>query len=357
MLAAESRNMQSAVIDDLLSSPHRYSLFQAIRLLEQCTPGCPPVGRFDHPGTELVRMGNVASLSFPASEIESIESVEHGDRIRYLIRTSQLGLYGVFSPLPTVYSASLIGTHQEDEAERQRLRDFLDLFSHRLLSLSYRVDGYRHVQAQVSSTSPGPFYQAALSILGFRTDGDVSSDMTTLLADLQLGSLMAYGVRSAPGLEAWLSGVFPSVPVAVEQFLPRWVRIPDEFVTCLGVTNSVLGGQTGQGDVTVGEWILDKETKFRVTVGPLNWLTFRDYLPGGRSLHTLVAAVELFAPDWLNFDIMVKLLGRECGKLQCILDGSSSQLGFTAGLFRETGTDEDLQLILELEMTTVNSPN
>jgi len=349
--------MQSSIIDDILESPHRYSFFQAVRLLEQAIPGSQPVGHFHQPDTEDVRMGNVASLSFPVSEIESVDAEEHDGRTRYTIRTSHLGLYGIFSPLPTVYSVSLIGAHEENESERQRLRDFLDLFNHRLLSLACRVEQYRHVHTLDTTAGPGPFYRAALSVLGFRTDSEEVANETCLLSNLQLGSLMAFGVRSAAGLETWLSGVFPDIPVAVSQFLPRWVRIPDEFVTCLGLSNSALGGETGQGEATVGEWILDKETKFRVTIGPLNWQTFQDYLPGGRSLQRLIAAVELFAPDWLNFDMMIKLLGSECGNLQCILDGNSSRLGFTAGLFRDTGADEDLRLVLELEMAAVSSHN
>jgi len=349
--------MQSSVIDDIIESPHRYSFFQAVRLLQQAVPDSRPVGHFHHPETEYVRMGNVASLSFPASEIESVDTVENDGRTRYIVRTSRLGLYGIFSPLPTVYSVSLIGTHQEDESERQRLRDFLDLFNHRILSLACRVEEYRHIHAPEPDAAPGPFYRAALSVLGFRSDGEALAEEPSLLSNLQLGSLMAFGVRSAAGLEAWLSGVFPDTPVAVGQFLPRWVRIPNEFVTSLGVSNSALGGETGQGEATVGEWILDKETKFRVTIGPLDWKGFQDYLPGSRSLDKLIAAVELFAPDWLNFDVMIKLLGSECGNLQCILDGSSSRLGYTAGLFKETGADEDLRIVLELEMATVNSRN
>ncbi len=63
----------SEVEELLRSAPYRFEFFQAIRLLERIAPDRKPLGRFTNPSDEVARLGAHPSLSFPASEIQSID--------------------------------------------------------------------------------------------------------------------------------------------------------------------------------------------------------------------------------------------------------------------------------------------
>ena len=117
--------------------PTGVAFFQAVRYLERA-PGAPRVGREGPASKEVLRLRPSLSLAFAPSDIEGAESLpataERPARAR--LTTRFLGLYGVTSPLPTHYSERLWEnvTHEG----QTRLREFLDIFHHRLLSFLYR---------------------------------------------------------------------------------------------------------------------------------------------------------------------------------------------------------------------------
>ena len=117
----------------LREEPYAIRFFQAVRLLERLFPDRKPVGRFVNPADEVVHFGANASLAFPASEIQSLgwdEQKPHHMTVNFH------GLVGPVGVLPQWYTGLV--------AERVRsgdrtLRDFLDIFNHRFLSLFYQA--------------------------------------------------------------------------------------------------------------------------------------------------------------------------------------------------------------------------
>ena len=57
----------------LANEPYRVSFFQAVRLLHRLNSGAARVGGFGDPALEAVRFHAHASLSFPASEIQTLD--------------------------------------------------------------------------------------------------------------------------------------------------------------------------------------------------------------------------------------------------------------------------------------------
>lgn len=345
--------MSNSVMELLLNEPHRFSIFQAIYLLQSAHAETERIGYFNQPKDETVRLTNVASLSFPGSQIASIEVLpsEHGDK--YALSTTIMGLYGVLSPLPIGYTASMVSFTDEDREGRERLRNFLDIFNHRLLSLTNRTDEYRLFNRRNSGHSDDPLTAGILSLIGFESGDRCREIGEWMFCNLSFNSMMSLMTRSASGLQNWLTGFFPGIKMGIEQFSPHWVKLPREEQAQLGSRNCTLaGGSEDQqgGSATIGEWILDRETKFRVRTEPLNWIKFQEFLPHGKEFARLVKLVSTFAPDWLQFDVEVRLQGEQCRYLHLCLDGESSQLGFTAGLFGKKGSDSDLSLVLESEL-------
>jgi len=340
--------MYDHLIKQLKKHPYRFSFFQAVYLLEQNNPASDRVGAFGKPEAETVRLGNVDSLSFPPNQIQSISESGIEDHDSYLLRTTLSGLFGVLSPLPTCYTASIVSFQDEGKEERHRLRDFLDIFNHRLLSLLSRTDSYRHIHRTGSKDSAEPFADTIFSILALSNPELRSTLGKDMFGSLASCRLLGFGSRSSAGLKAWLKKHFRFTPFAIREFSPYWVSIPNADRALLGQQNCRLGGSDSGDAATIGEWMLDRETKFRVEVGPVLWEEFQRLLPNGKDFDKLKRLVTVYVPDWLRFDFQVKLLGRECRHLKVVLDGSTSRLGFTAGLFTENGQDTPLSLVLEV---------
>ncbi|MGC2662230.1 MAG: type VI secretion system baseplate subunit TssG, partial [Bryobacteraceae bacterium] len=123
--------VRSRVEDRLFAEPYSFEFMQAVRLLRQFHPEREGVGLFRMPSHEVVRFGVNPSLSFPASQIQELESREDAPP---LFRVNFMGTVGPLGILP-VYYTELVAARV---FYRDRtLRDFLDLFHHRIISLFY----------------------------------------------------------------------------------------------------------------------------------------------------------------------------------------------------------------------------
>jgi type VI secretion system protein ImpH len=341
--------MSINIIENLLENPYDYSLFAAISLIQRYYHNYEAIGGLGDPSREVIRLKNSCSLMFPAGEIKSIEQSESESRIQLMIETPSLGLYGVFSPLPLRYTEELISSQEEDQEVCRQLRDFLDIYNHRLLSLAYRVDQYRMLNNNWAQLNDSPMNLIISALSGmpslFQTGNNEVSDW-----QVESIKYLVFGTRSASNLRAWLKMHFGHIPISIEEFSPYWVNIPDEEKAFLGVHGCQLASEYNSmlEGITIGDWIKDNETKFRVTVGPLDWETFKSFLPNEENFRKMKSLVSIFSPDWLFYDVIIKLLSHDCYHLQVILNGETSQLGYTAGLFLEKNDGDDFCLFLEL---------
>ena len=345
--------MSGTLSQDMMHRPHHYSLFQALFLLQELDADSARLGSFDTAAdkVERIRLRGSASLSFPAGHVESVQlqTTAEGEDL-YEISTSMASLYGALSPLPTAYTAALVGSAPEGAEERERQRDFLDLFNHRLLSLAYCVDLYRHVHRTAGTALSPVLWEAVLALCGLlpvdraRPAGAVATG-----ASLVSQRLMAVGTRSSGGLVMWLKEHFPIIDFSVVEHTSDWVEIPRDEQAVLGVRNCHLGAVAGSPGFTLGSRLIDVETKFRVEVGPVGWDDFLSLLPGAARLTELTDLIDRYAPDWLRFDIRLRLYGPDCRNLRVHLDGKETRLGLTSGLFSQDGARDDLALTFDPE--------
>ena len=161
-MAKKAGNKGVGRLNYLLEQGREFSFYQAVRWLERLHPRAQPLGRAGSPEQEKVRLRPSTSLAFPPTDLEGVEPQSHGDKIQ--ITTTFFGLYGSDTPLPYSYAEHIAQISQEHYG--RRVRSFLDIFHHRLLSLLYRAwDKYRP-----DSTSPGeldPLFGRALAFVGF----------------------------------------------------------------------------------------------------------------------------------------------------------------------------------------------
>ena len=130
-MADPDRGTDHPLKQTLLKEGFRFNFFQAVRLLQQTTPGCAPVGYQGPVDQEAIRFRPVLDMAFAASDVAKITKSDGPDgRPRYDIATTFMSVYGAVSPLPTYFTEDLL--NQDDESLQQ---EFLDLFHHRAISL------------------------------------------------------------------------------------------------------------------------------------------------------------------------------------------------------------------------------
>ncbi len=319
-MAPQSRGADPPLVELLFQEAYRFDFFQAVRLLERLFPERQPIGRDANPGEEVVRLRALLSLSFPPSAIHAISPPRDGNDPA-LMTVAFMGLTGPLGVLPRHYTELLQDrVRQKDQA----LRDFLDLFNHRLTSFFYRAWEKYHLpivyeQAVARREGLDAFSHYLFDLIGLGTKGlrgRLDLDDETFL---YYAGLFAQRPHSAGALAGILTDYF-EVPVTVRQLVGAWLALDADKRCRLGMQD----GNAGLGVSTVaGDRVWDQLAKFTVRVGPLTYAEFCRFLPAGEAFRQLVAMTRFYAGQEFDFDIQLILRAAEVP--WCRLGGSGEQ--------------------------------
>jgi type VI secretion system protein ImpH len=96
------------------------------------------------------------------------------------------------------------------------------------------------------------------------------------------------------------------VPVAIQQFVGQWIELPSAEQSRIGCEplGRSLGNQLGV-DTVIGKRVWDNENRFRLTIGPLTWDRFQEFLPAQPLLRVLTDFVRRIVGPQYDFDIRV----------------------------------------------------
>lgn len=328
-MATANRRTGSSLREELLTRGFRFEFFQAVRLLTRWHPSRQPVGRRAVPGEEILRFRSHLSLNFPPSEILRIEPGKHAHR-PIGMTVAFMGLTGSEGALPRYYTELLL---QRAQVNDHALRDFLDLFNHRLVSLFYRAWEKHHCvvgyERACETGEEDRFARLLYALLGLGTEGireRLGGDDGSLL---RFAGLIVQRPRSAQALARCLTDSF-QVPVRITQFVGAWLPVQEEDWTRLGTpgTNNRLG-QTA----VAGAKVWDQQAGFQVRLGPLDFETFSGLLPSGKAFATLVRVTKLLAGPEFEFHVNLALKAAEVPP--CRLresDAYAPRLGWTTWL-------------------------
>lgn len=316
--------------DSIVDNGCRFEFFQAVRVLERLFPDREPVGGSAHPSREVARFGAHLTLGFPASEIQQVRIGEQEDA-QPQVTVNFMGLTGPSGVLPHHYTEFLLA---RGLAKDRTLRDFLDLFNHRMISLFYRAwEKYRFPVAYERGNDAFTAYLSCL--IGMGTPGLqrrlAFEDQSLLL----YAGLLQQRPHSAAALESILRDYF-QLPVSVEQFFGRWVRLGEENHTLLGVRNHRLGYSA-----ILGSRVWDRQSKFRIKIGPMGCAAFEGFLPGGGAHEPLMQLARLFAGYELDFDVQFVVAAPEVPACR-VQSRGGARLGLSSWLkVREFTHDAD----------------
>lgn len=319
----------SRVDDALLGDARLYSFVQAVRLLQGAHPEAVLVGGAGPASQEVVRFRPWLSMGFPPTDVRSVEEREDPDGARrYLLEATFLALYGTASPLPAQYTIELL--HQDDEESAERT--FLDLFHHRIYSLFYRACIKYRWALQYEPGAEDRFSGWMLALLGL--------DALAATADLpfQRGVLLRYAgllarrPRPSVVIDAIVSEYFDGVPVESTPFIARTVAIAGGQRARLGGANCTLGD-----DLVIGDRVLDRSGRFRMTLGPLDFAGYVSFLPGERKRRVADLLIGVGLSDPLEWEIALRLDRDEVPDLTLAPEATHLRLGQTTWLGRPAG--------------------
>lgn len=329
----------------LLDEPYRFRFFQAVRVVERLHPERASVGRQEAaPGREAVRFRTHPSLQFPPSEIH--EFSRDGDNDGALetdapppeMTVAFMGLTGPQGVLPN-HTTELV-------AERARYKDtalweFLDLFSHRMISLFYRAwERYRFPVAFERGTHD-EFTRHLFALVGMGTEGLRGRLGLPDEGLLLYAGLISQRPHSGVAVESALGDYF-RVPARLVPFTGQWLALDDESLCRLGRANSALGVST-----IAGARVWDTQSKFRMRFGPLTFSEFTAFLPSGRNYGAAVRLTRFLAGAELDFDAQLVLKAEEVPA--CVLSAAGPNrpaLGWTTWLKTRPTDRDDSQVVL-----------
>lgn len=318
-MAAFGWQRERSLEEWLFAEAYRFDFFQAVRLLELIFPECAAVGEGAEPEKEPVRFSARVGFDFPAGEVQDLVPAKDNSAPRMI--TNFLGLAGVTGPLPAPLAELVLERLREKDTG---LRDFLDIFNHRLISLMYRTRKLHRVSLSSSTPEHGPMANYLYAFLGLGLSGLRNRMEIGDRAFLPYAGLLNQRPRSVVGAERIFSDYF-QVPVKLEQFAGGWRQIHEDQWTTIGLKgkNQILGQS-----VTLGTRIWDQQGRFWIIVGPLRFEQFQQFLPDGKAYRPLRAMIRFYAGEEFEFRIRLKLRAAEIPELKL----GKAKLGWTTWL-------------------------
>jgi type VI secretion system protein ImpH len=294
-------------IEDLFENQAgTFQFFQAVRLLSRLGHGLVPPGRFPKsPSSEVVRFGVNSAYWFPPSQIHSLEwgklDPERAEWKPPMLRVNFMGLVGASGVLPLVYSDFV----QERLRDRDRtMLDFFDLFHHRALSLFYQAWEKHRFWVSFEREERDKMSGYLQDLIGIGTPGLSNRQTISDTSLIYYSGLLSLQPRSAMALEQFLSDYF-DVPIAVEEFGGSWHPLAEEDI-CKFADPPTEAEQLGFG-VVVGDYVWDRASRAKISVGPLALEQYMDFLPGGSAYKPLEAATNFFSNGEIIFEVQLIL--------------------------------------------------
>lgn len=346
--------------DRLLDDATQFDFFQAVWLLERMDAERRPVGFDGAPSGEVVRFRAHQSLSFPPSSVYDLKSADGAqghaaENLRLPLAAAAqprmtvtfMGLTGSSGVLPRHYTELLLRLEREAKgSEKHALREWLDLFNHRLISLFFRAwEKYRFfVPFSRRHGPPGneetfttalrsliglgqPALRGRLRVSAWHADGETEHALAGVddLGTLRYAGILAQRPRTAANLEQLLSDYF-SVPVQARQFQQQWLLLESPQQTRIGL----LDGNCQLGvSALAGQRVSDIQGLVRLRLGPLSLEQFNEFLPSrqidprGKAQFLLAHLTRLYIGPETDFQVQLILRARDVP--QCRLTGSEPE--------------------------------
>lgn len=341
-----------------------FDFFRAVWLLERHGVPKAVVGGRGPVGDEMIRFRPHSMVGFPSTDIRRVRPLDFCADENPVLRfdVTFMGLYGVATPLPLHMAIRVLrsidpepgdipGYSTQDAIAQRReaasmsdaespssddsrfsvarsspVRDFLDLFHHRLISYFYRAWTKYRFDVSFGVRGRDDMTRYLLRLGGISPDSSYEALGVAPVRMLRYIGLQTQHPRSAVSLEGILNDYWEqALTFGIDQHVGRWVPLPREDFNSIGLGNSRLGE-----DLTVGEQVFDLSGAFNVAIGPVDWNTYLQLLPDNDPHMETRALVRLYCSDPLQFTVEIKLEPESVPEMQLGSGAGGPRLGLTS---------------------------
>ena len=262
----------------------RINFYRFCQLLEKRNPTRPPIGSTINPADDPVRFRPWPGMGFPASEIKAVETDEDNPDAPPTVRTTFMGLYGAYSPLPTTYLYDITQRREGHEA----LEAFLDIFSHRILTQFYRIWRKYSYPATFEAGGRDNTSQSLLGLIGLGIPGTENHVATPVSRFLALLGIMRQPGRTAEGVQALVRLLAPNTRAVVTPHCLRPVRI-SQPMGFYGDEGFLLDGHT-----VLGEDITEANSQLRIALYATDVKEAQGWLPEGQIYSDFLVLLRVY---------------------------------------------------------------
>lgn len=311
-------------IAKLIDSPSEYDFYQAVYTIErQLAAGKDQQRKVGHdsiPKNELIRFKSDQHLGFPGPSLNKVASRTSAKHESVLdMHVSFMGVTGTNGALPQHYTELVL---ERVKYKDTGMRDFFDLFNHRLLSLYYRA------------------WEKYQFPIGFEKNSQNHPDSFSTVLNELTGSTNSLGkfyagifnrkVRNVAGLRQILSH-FTGCEIEIEQFQGKWLALAKSEQTQLGQRSQPEGQFACLGvDASIGQKIWDISSSIKVVIKPDADSKINDYLNGGRTYQGVNQLISEYLGKSIQYKIQLEVKYEQI-PVAC-LSKDSEPLGMGCGL-------------------------
>ncbi|MHC4143314.1 MAG: type VI secretion system baseplate subunit TssG [Planctomycetota bacterium] len=336
----EKRAAADSLTTDLRSKPYAFDFFQAVRRLECIYSTLPRIGHSSRPQSDPVRFCQNVSLAFAPASLSAydVSTDQHPARMT----VNFLGLLGTGGPMPlaiTEYVYDRLHNHKD-----QTLASFLDVFNHRMICLFYRAWACNQQTVSHDRKHEDRFAVYIGSLFGMGVDSLCDRDALPDVAKLHYSGRIVSQTKNAEGLREILADYF-EIPVGIQQFVGRWINLPEEYRCRLGKSPS--NAQLGS-TLILGNSLWECQQTFKIKFGPMDFSEYLNFLPGSDSVLRLISWVRNYVGDEFRWELQLIL---RAGEVPGICLSRTGQLGWSTWLGAKKFEEDTDGLVLRFSQT------
>ena len=344
---APRQRLSSATIGEILfRKPYEFSFVQTVSLVQQLFPSKQKVGESERKEDEAINFVSRINYGLPGSENYLIK---YSDNQPLQLEVNFIGLSGPQGPLPQPYGELI---HDLVRGKNTALKEFLDIFNHRLTSLSYKAATRIAPLAAREHPQNSLVGKILEGFAGLRTDGLVEAWSVPHPNVLSFAQILWQRPHSLAGLETLIGGFF-NITANTRAFEGDWNEIPEKYRTQIGAARYGRNNKLGV-DSFIGTKIWNPTNHISVILGPLPLHKYLSFLPNGAAHKKLLELIRLYVGADTQYRLFLKLENEELPKsyLQSLYQfplekQQDAKLGWTSFLQRGLDTSSEAQVYIE----------
>jgi len=272
------------------------------------------VGYDSNPKQELIKFTATQKFGYPGNAITKLEEIGFEDGMHKVnMQVSFMGLTGCSGALPQFYSELVM---QRLRYKDTTMRDFYDMFNHRLISLYYRA--WKKYKPSLNHVNKDRNRDPYTQILGLLSGGYNEHQ-------LHFSGLYSRKIRNAFDLKNVLSS-YLGCEVSIKQMVGQWHELKEQEQTRLASQALYEGQHARLGvDTMIGNKVWDVSSNIEIHIKSDDSDKAKQLLPKGPLFEIANKITKDYVGNAINFRLVIESNFQNLGAAK--LSKNECQLG------------------------------